>query len=169
MPNFTQNFNMDCFVISICICRINLRQLRFVQTMTFAIDEINKSNSLLPNISVGYRIYDNYLSGVLSMKAAMALMNGMDIIADGACSGQAVVQAIIGESDSSPTIALTRMTTPLMIPVVRINYFIIYYNLSLSRYMYTMSFDIYSRILLLFVELFQHVSIYTLYIISIQW
>ncbi|XP_060780417.1 extracellular calcium-sensing receptor-like [Neoarius graeffei] len=101
----------------ICI-RINLRQLRFAQTMTFAIDEINKSNSLLPNISIGYRIYDNNRSYLLSMKAAMALMNGMDIKADGACSGQAVVQAIIGESDSSPTIALTRTMGPFKIPVI---------------------------------------------------
>ncbi|XP_060780392.1 extracellular calcium-sensing receptor-like [Neoarius graeffei] len=101
----------------ICI-RINLRQLRSAQIMTFAIDEINKSNSLLPNISVGYRIYDNYLSSLLSMKAAMALMNGMDIRGDGTCSGQAEVQAIIGESGSSPTIALTRTIGPFKIPVI---------------------------------------------------
>ncbi|XP_053090927.1 extracellular calcium-sensing receptor-like [Pangasianodon hypophthalmus] len=100
----------------ICI-RFNLRELRFAQTMTFAIDEINRSNSLLPNISIGYKIYDNCLSGLLSMKAAMALMNGQDITAD-ACSGQAVVQAIIGESESTPTIALTKTTGPFKIPVI---------------------------------------------------
>ncbi|XP_060780387.1 extracellular calcium-sensing receptor-like [Neoarius graeffei] len=101
----------------ICM-RINLRQLRSAQTVTFAIDEINKSSSLLPNISVGYRIYDNYISSLLSMKAAMALMNGMDIRANGTCSGQAEVQAIIGESASSPTIALTRTIGPFKIPVI---------------------------------------------------
>ncbi|XP_053090987.1 extracellular calcium-sensing receptor-like [Pangasianodon hypophthalmus] len=100
----------------ICI-RFNLRELRLAQTMTFAIDEINKSNSLLPNISIGYRIYDNCGSRMLSMKAAMALMNGQDITAD-ACSGQAVVQAIIGESESTPTIALTKTTGPFKIPVI---------------------------------------------------
>ncbi|XP_053479630.1 extracellular calcium-sensing receptor-like [Ictalurus furcatus] len=101
----------------ICI-RFNLREFRLAQSMTFAIDEINRSNRLLPNISVGYRIYDNCDSRLLSMKAAMALMNGMDITADNACSGQAVVQAIIGESESTPTIALTRTTGPFKIPVI---------------------------------------------------
>ncbi|XP_060733740.1 extracellular calcium-sensing receptor-like [Tachysurus vachellii] len=101
----------------ICI-RFNLRELRFAQTMTFVIDEINRSNRLLPNISIGYRIYDNCGSRLLSMKAAMALMNGQDMTADDGCSGQAAVQAIIGESESSPTIVLTKTTGPFQIPVI---------------------------------------------------
>ncbi|XP_058242925.1 extracellular calcium-sensing receptor-like [Hemibagrus wyckioides] len=101
----------------ICI-RFNLRELRLAQTMTYAIDEINRSNSLLPNITIGYMIYDNCGSRLLSMKAAMALMNGQDMAADDACSGQAEVQAIIGESESTPTIALTKTTGPFKIPVI---------------------------------------------------
>ncbi|XP_060733757.1 extracellular calcium-sensing receptor-like [Tachysurus vachellii] len=101
----------------ICI-RLNLSEFRLAQTLIFAIEEINRSNHLLPNITIGYRIYDNCLSRLLSMKAAMALMNGQDTTADGACSGQAVVQAIIGESESTPTIVLTKTTGPFNIPVV---------------------------------------------------
>ncbi|XP_046720804.1 extracellular calcium-sensing receptor-like [Silurus meridionalis] len=101
------------------ICdRIDLSEFRIAQAMIFAVDEINRDNSLLPNISIGYTIYDNCLSSLLSMKAAMALMNGMDITADGSCSGQAAVQAIIGESESSPTVALAKTTGPFKIPVV---------------------------------------------------
>ncbi|XP_060780404.1 extracellular calcium-sensing receptor-like [Neoarius graeffei] len=101
----------------ICI-RFNLRGLRIAQTMTFAIDEINRTNWLLPNISLGYRIYNNCGSRLLSMQAAMALMNGQEIKADYSCSGQAVVQAIIGESESTPTVALTKTTGPFEIPVI---------------------------------------------------
>lgn len=109
------------------ICRFNLRELRLAQTMTFAIDEINRTNRLLQNISVGYRIYDNCGSRLLSMKASMALMNGQDITADDFCSGQAVVQAIIGESESTPTIALTKTTGPFRIPVVKIKIVYVYF------------------------------------------
>ncbi|XP_053356955.1 extracellular calcium-sensing receptor-like [Clarias gariepinus] len=101
----------------ICI-RLDLDEFRLAQIMTFAIDEINRSNSLLPNISIGYRIFDNCLSRLISMSAIMALMNGMDVTADYACSGQAAVQAIIGESESTPTIALTKSTGPFKIPVI---------------------------------------------------
>ncbi|KAM9481465.1 extracellular calcium-sensing receptor-like [Clarias gariepinus] len=97
---------------------LDLDEFRLAQIMTFAIDEINRSNSLLPNISIGYRIFDNCLSRLISMSAIMALMNGMDVTADYACSGQAAVQAIIGESESTPTIALTKSTGPFKIPVI---------------------------------------------------
>ncbi|KAL7870266.1 hypothetical protein SRHO_G00077630 [Serrasalmus rhombeus] len=96
----------------------NLRELRFAQAMVFVIEEINRDSSLLPNISVGYRIYDNCGSRFLSMKAAMALMNGQELTAIEGCSGQAGVQAIIGESESSPTIVLSRTTGPFKIPVI---------------------------------------------------
>ncbi|XP_007231600.3 extracellular calcium-sensing receptor-like [Astyanax mexicanus] len=103
---------------SLLCSRFNLRELRFAQAMVFVIEEINRSNSLLPNVSIGYRIYDNCGSRFLSMKASMALMNGQELTAAEACSGQAWVQAIIGESESSPTIVLAKTTGPFHIPVI---------------------------------------------------
>lgn len=96
--------------------------------MIFAIEEINKSEFLLPNVSIGYRIYDNCGSTLSSMRAVMALMNGDEWSAGKSCSGQSAVHAIIGESESSSTIVLTRTAGPFKIPVVRclsINYYII--------------------------------------------
>lgn len=87
--------------------------------MIFAIEEINKSEFLLPNVSIGYRIYDNCGSTLSSMRAAMALMNGDEWSAEKSCSGQSSVHAIIGESESSSTIVLSRTAGPFKIPVVR--------------------------------------------------
>ena len=86
--------------------------------MIFAIEEINKSDVLLPNVSIGYRIYDNCGSTLSSMRAVMALMNGDEWTAGKSCSGQSAVHAIIGESESSSTIVLSRTTGPFKIPVV---------------------------------------------------
>ncbi|XP_046720700.1 extracellular calcium-sensing receptor-like [Silurus meridionalis] len=100
------------------ICtKFSLGFLRLAQIMTFAVEEINRSNTLLPNISVGYKIYDNCLSRLLSMKAAIAFINGQDIT-NKTCHEQTVVQAILGESESTATIALTKTTEPFMIPVI---------------------------------------------------
>uniref|UniRef100_A0A3B5BLM5 Extracellular calcium-sensing receptor-like n=1 Tax=Stegastes partitus TaxID=144197 RepID=A0A3B5BLM5_9TELE len=97
---------------------VNLREFRFAQTMIFAIEEINKSTFLLPNVSVGYRIYDNCGSTLSSMRAVMALMNGDEWTLEKKCSGQSAVHAIIGESESSSTIVLSRTTGPFKIPVI---------------------------------------------------
>ncbi|CAB1444027.1 unnamed protein product [Pleuronectes platessa] len=97
---------------------VNLREFRFAQIMIFAIEEINKSDVLLPNVSIGYRIYDNCGSTLSSMRAVMALMNGDELTTGKSCSGQSAVHAIIGESESSSTIVLSRTTGPFKIPVI---------------------------------------------------
>ncbi|XP_067451044.1 extracellular calcium-sensing receptor-like [Thunnus thynnus] len=97
---------------------VNLREFRFAQTMIFAIEEINRSDFLLPNVSIGYRIYDNCGSTLSSVRAVMALMNGDEWTVGKSCSGQSAVHAIIGESESSSTIVLSRTTGPFNIPVI---------------------------------------------------
>ncbi|XP_046720790.1 extracellular calcium-sensing receptor [Silurus meridionalis] len=96
---------------------LNFREFRFVQTMIFAIDEINNS-SLLPNISIGYKIFDSCGSTLASMRSTMGLINGQEHTAQETCSGQAAMQAIIGESESSSTIVMSRVTGPFKIPVI---------------------------------------------------
>uniref|UniRef100_A0A8C9WM08 Olfactory receptor C family, h1 n=1 Tax=Scleropages formosus TaxID=113540 RepID=A0A8C9WM08_SCLFO len=84
---------------------INLREFRYAQAMIFAIEEINNSNSLLPNVTLGYEIYDSCTSTVGAMRAAMALVNGQDQTAHSGCAGKPVVHAIVGESDHFATCA----------------------------------------------------------------
>uniref|UniRef100_A0A9J7XYS7 G-protein coupled receptors family 3 profile domain-containing protein n=1 Tax=Cyprinus carpio carpio TaxID=630221 RepID=A0A9J7XYS7_CYPCA len=99
------------------------------QTMIFAIEEINRSQRLLPNVSVGYRIYDTCGSRLSSMSATMALMNGPEFTAGDRCNGQSPIHAIIGETESSATVILSRTTGPFKIPVVRRFFF---FSFSLS-------------------------------------
>ncbi|XP_067275460.1 extracellular calcium-sensing receptor-like [Pseudorasbora parva] len=98
---------------------VNLRDFRLAQIMIFAIEEINRSESLLPNISIGYSIYDTCSSRMSSMSATMGLMNGPGFIAGNRCNGQgSPIQAIIGETESSATVILSRTTGPFKIPVI---------------------------------------------------
>ncbi|XP_037630332.1 extracellular calcium-sensing receptor-like [Sebastes umbrosus] len=97
---------------------INLRQFQFVQTMIFAIQEINNSSSLLPNISIGYKIFDSCQSTVYSTLVVMGLINGQERTLGQSCSGQSSVHAIIGPSDSSSTIAMLRIAGLFQIPVI---------------------------------------------------
>jgi len=89
------------------------------QIMIFAIEEINRSENLLPNVSIGYRIYDTCGSRLSSMGANMALMNGEKFASGDRCNGQSPIHAIIGETESSNTVILSRTTGPFKIPVVR--------------------------------------------------
>ncbi|XP_066565574.1 extracellular calcium-sensing receptor [Amia ocellicauda] len=98
---------------------LNLAEFQSAQTMIFAIEEINNSTDLLPGISLGYKIYDSCDSLPSAVRAAMALMNGYEeTLSDTACTKPAAVQAIIGESGSSPSIAMSAAVGPFHIPVI---------------------------------------------------
>ncbi|XP_016331808.1 extracellular calcium-sensing receptor-like [Sinocyclocheilus anshuiensis] len=97
---------------------VNLQDFRMVQMMIFAIDEINKNEILLPNVSIGYRIYDSCGSRMASMSATMALMNGPEFAAGETCNGRSSIHAIIGEPQSSATVILSRTTGSFKIPVI---------------------------------------------------
>uniref|UniRef100_A0A3B3D082 Olfactory receptor C family, h1 n=1 Tax=Oryzias melastigma TaxID=30732 RepID=A0A3B3D082_ORYME len=98
--------------------RISFREFRFAQTMIFAIEEINNSSSLLPNISVGYKIFDSCGSTLPSTRAAMGLINGQEKTFGKSCTGQSTVHAIIGASKSSSTIVLSQIAGIFQIPVI---------------------------------------------------
>ncbi|XP_073710059.1 extracellular calcium-sensing receptor-like [Misgurnus anguillicaudatus] len=97
---------------------VSSRDFQLAQTMIFAIEEINRNESFLPNVSIGYRIYDTCGSRLSSVSAIMALMNDQDFAAGNRCNGQSPIHAIIGETESATTIILSRTTGPFKIPVI---------------------------------------------------
>uniref|UniRef100_A0A8C1S0G6 Olfactory receptor C family, d1 n=1 Tax=Cyprinus carpio TaxID=7962 RepID=A0A8C1S0G6_CYPCA len=98
---------------------LNLREFKFVQTLIFAIEEINNSTQLLPGVSLGYKIYDSCGSIAQAISSGMALMNGYEeTLSDTSCSRPLAVHAIVGESNSSPTIGLASLVGPFSIPVI---------------------------------------------------
>ncbi|XP_057204185.1 extracellular calcium-sensing receptor-like [Triplophysa rosa] len=103
---------------SLSCSSVNLRDFRLAQTMIFTIEEINRNAFLLPNVSLGYRIYDSCSSRLSSMSAIMSVMNGQEFAAEHKCNGQTPVDAIIGETESSATVILSRTTGPFKIPVI---------------------------------------------------
>uniref|UniRef100_A0A8C4SFX5 G-protein coupled receptors family 3 profile domain-containing protein n=1 Tax=Erpetoichthys calabaricus TaxID=27687 RepID=A0A8C4SFX5_ERPCA len=92
---------------------------QWVQTMVFAIEQINHDPSLLPNVTLGYRIYDNCVKLPVALKAASALIGGLDdTITDNTCKGTPPVLAIVGDPVSTHAIAISRILSLFRIPLV---------------------------------------------------
>nr|XP_020443466.1 extracellular calcium-sensing receptor-like [Monopterus albus] len=88
---------------------LSFRGFQYAQTMIFAIEEINNSTDLLPGISLGYKMYDNCDSITRSVKVALLLTNGNEVVSaptEAPCNRPAEVQAIIGGTSSSPCMAI---------------------------------------------------------------
>ncbi|XP_073484999.1 extracellular calcium-sensing receptor-like [Aquarana catesbeiana] len=88
-----------------------------VQTMIFTIEEINKSDTLLPNITVGYRIYDACYTHFQATRAAVLLTTG---VGDQhmTCDKFPLVPVIVGGCWSTQSIAVTRVAGLFRIPVI---------------------------------------------------
>ncbi|XP_030258838.1 extracellular calcium-sensing receptor-like [Sparus aurata] len=93
---------------------------RQAQTMAFAIDEINRNSNLLPNVTLGYILYDNCLKLGIGFRAAMSLVSGQEqqFILDETCVGTPPVIGIVGDSSSTRSIAISSVIGLYRVPMV---------------------------------------------------
>uniref|UniRef100_A0A4W4G179 G-protein coupled receptors family 3 profile domain-containing protein n=1 Tax=Electrophorus electricus TaxID=8005 RepID=A0A4W4G179_ELEEL len=97
----------------------SLREFQNAQTMLFAIEEINNRTDILPSVNLGYTIYDSCGSVEMAVRASLSLVNGHGKnTAAGSCTRPETVQAIIAETSSTPTIAISATVGPLHVPVI---------------------------------------------------
>ena len=93
---------------------------RVAQTMIFAINEINNNSSLLPNVTLGYNIYDTcfWLRGELN--AALSLVFGREeqFQLDDSCAGSPPVLGIVGPHYSSHAVAISNVLGLYRVPMV---------------------------------------------------
>nr|XP_046246197.1 extracellular calcium-sensing receptor-like [Scatophagus argus] len=102
-------------------CRgFDLIGFRRAQTMAFAIDEINRNSNLLPNVTLGYSLYDNCADLGIGFRAALSLVSGQEeqFVLDKTCVGTPPVVGIVGDSSSTRSIAISSVLGLYRVPMV---------------------------------------------------
>uniref|UniRef100_A0A672G5A1 Extracellular calcium-sensing receptor-like n=1 Tax=Salarias fasciatus TaxID=181472 RepID=A0A672G5A1_SALFA len=103
--------------------RFNFRTFRWMQTMIFAIEEINREGKLLPNITLGYKIYDSCSTPHQALKAAVELMGsdksaGVDGKTQNKSNCRGTVSAVIGDGGSTQSLVVARFLGVFHVPQV---------------------------------------------------
>ncbi|KAF7218589.1 extracellular calcium-sensing receptor-like [Nothobranchius furzeri] len=99
---------------------LDVEGLRKAHTMTFAIDEINQNSKLLPNVTLGYSLYDNCLTLGVGFRGALALISGQqeETVTDEKCLGSPPVIGLVGDSSSTHSIAISSVLGLYRVPIV---------------------------------------------------
>ncbi len=89
-------------------------------TMAFAIDEINKNSTLLPNVTLGYSLYDNCATLGIGFSAALSLASGQEehFLLQEKCLGTPPVVGIVGDPFSTFSIATSNVLGLFKLPIV---------------------------------------------------
>ena len=100
----------------------SLRIFRMAQSMIFAIEEINREGKLLPNVTLGYKIYDSCSTPYQALKAAMELMgteqdSEVEMVDNHMCHG--TVPVVIGDGGSTQSLVVARLLGAFHVPQVR--------------------------------------------------
>ncbi|KAM6932218.1 extracellular calcium-sensing receptor-like [Lycodopsis pacificus] len=93
---------------------------RHAMTMAFAIDEINKNSHLLPNVTLGYSLYDSCATLVIGFSAALLLASGQEeqFLLQEKCLGTPPVLGIVGDDMSTSSIATSDVIGLFNLPIV---------------------------------------------------
>ena len=112
---YSSRLNSGHFCVSFDI--LGFRQ---AQTMAFAIDEINRNSNLLPNVTLGYSLYDNCVKLGIGFRAALSLVSGQEeqFILNETCAGTPPVIGIVGDSSSTRSIAISSVIGLYRVPMV---------------------------------------------------
>ncbi|XP_050991644.1 extracellular calcium-sensing receptor-like [Labeo rohita] len=99
--------------------QFDMASFQQAQTMVFAIDEINKNPNLLPNITLGYYLYDNCVKLGVAFRAATALVSGTEeSFSNLNCAGPPPVIAVVGDPGSTHSIAISSVLGLFRVPMV---------------------------------------------------
>ncbi|XP_069464696.1 vomeronasal type-2 receptor 1-like [Ambystoma mexicanum] len=90
--------------------RFRLQNYKSLQAMLFAIEEINKTPILLPNITLGYRIYDSCRMMQRSLEGTLWILGGQnESVPNFRCLENLLLMGIIGDAGSSCSIVMARL------------------------------------------------------------
>uniref|UniRef100_A0A3P8VWR9 G-protein coupled receptors family 3 profile domain-containing protein n=1 Tax=Cynoglossus semilaevis TaxID=244447 RepID=A0A3P8VWR9_CYNSE len=106
--------------INIFCFSFDITGFRQAQTMAFAIDEINRNPNLLSNVTLGYSLYDNCLQLGIGFRGALSLASGQkkEVTIEETCEGTPPVVAIVGDSSSTRSIAISTVLGLYRVPLV---------------------------------------------------
>ncbi|XP_069464362.1 extracellular calcium-sensing receptor-like [Ambystoma mexicanum] len=90
--------------------RFGFQNYQWLQAIVFAIEEINKNPNILPNVTLGFWIYDSCTIIQRALEGTLQILTGKGVpIPNYRCKGNVPLAGVIGEAVSSCSITMARL------------------------------------------------------------
>ncbi|XP_061448024.1 vomeronasal type-2 receptor 26-like [Rhineura floridana] len=110
-------FQKPPFFFNIIKFRIHPKNYQHILAFVFAVGEINKNSKLLPNITLGFRITDNYCMGILSYLTTLQFLTTQKRMdTNYKCGTQGKLLAIVGGLGSETSIQISNIISIYKLP-----------------------------------------------------
>uniref|UniRef100_A0A1B8Y4L1 G-protein coupled receptors family 3 profile domain-containing protein n=1 Tax=Xenopus tropicalis TaxID=8364 RepID=A0A1B8Y4L1_XENTR len=98
-------------VTSLPVCTVPfIDRYKQIRTFLFAIDEINRNPDLLPNITLGYRVYDSCGDPRLAIGSALQILSGPgNVVPNYSCRGKGEIAGFIGDQSSLTSLPIAQL------------------------------------------------------------
>ncbi|XP_077982018.1 metabotropic glutamate receptor 3-like [Glandiceps talaboti] len=107
-------------VMAVCRDLLTLPDLKNVEVMVFAIDQLNKNNSILPGITIGFDIFDTCQSSAVTLERVLRYLPTQRAFACKSpafkCAG--AITGVIGPARSTSSIQATSVLKSNFIPLI---------------------------------------------------
>ncbi|XP_063775216.1 uncharacterized protein LOC134910764 [Pseudophryne corroboree] len=83
---------------------------KYLLTFIFIIEEINKDQTILPNVTLGYHIYDSCAQEKKAVKSVLQILSGSGKpIPNFSCMGRRMLSGFIGDQSSITTVSMAQI------------------------------------------------------------
>uniref|UniRef100_A0A8D2KTC6 G-protein coupled receptors family 3 profile domain-containing protein n=1 Tax=Varanus komodoensis TaxID=61221 RepID=A0A8D2KTC6_VARKO len=101
-------------------CRIVPRNYQHLLALVFAVKEINEDSMILPNVTLGFHIYDSYINEKLTYQATLQLLSAHSgFVPNYSCGTQKRLVAVVGGLDFETSFHMAAILGIYKIPQVR--------------------------------------------------
>uniref|UniRef100_A0ABM5GQ21 Vomeronasal type-2 receptor 26-like n=1 Tax=Pogona vitticeps TaxID=103695 RepID=A0ABM5GQ21_9SAUR len=95
------------------------KNYQHVLALVFAVNEINENPKILQNISIGFQIFDSYLSARMAHQNTLKLLSASEkIVPNFNCDKQTNLRAVIGALDSDISLQIATLLHSYKIPQI---------------------------------------------------
>ncbi|XP_043932113.1 extracellular calcium-sensing receptor-like [Protopterus annectens] len=87
-----------------------IRAFRYVQVIIFAVNEINNNKKLLPNITLGFSLYDGCFSEIRALESTLRLLTGQQqAVPNYSCKSGALIPGFVGDEGAPSALPMARV------------------------------------------------------------